>query len=307
MKHARLDFRNPESRRSMLGDGSVLTSDGLGWDSIYFEHRCADAFETTEHVIDDHYLMVKLNPLSKAERWIGGKLHQETQRRGSTVYVPNGSPHRVRYTSSLGSLNLMALRPAFVADVAYELGVTGFEAFPQFAETEQRLILEASEMLQAEIIDGNPHGSLFADIYARMIAAHVVSRFRRPETVTRQASSALGQTKLKRLDAYIDANLSKPIGLAELSAQLGLSEYYFCRKFKEATGISPYQYVLKKRVEFACTCLSRDDMSIQDIAFASGFGDPVQFSKQFRRLQGIQPSVYRARHAASARSIVSVG
>ena len=67
----------------MLGEGLVLTSDGLGWESIYFEHRRADAFETGEHVIDEHYLMVKLNPLSKTERWIDGRLCEETLRRGA--------------------------------------------------------------------------------------------------------------------------------------------------------------------------------------------------------------------------------
>lgn len=300
MTPARLDFRNPQNRRATLGAGEVVTSDGLGWELLYFEHRRADAFETSEHVIDEHYLMVKLNPLSKAERWIDGVSREETQRRGAAVYVPNGCPHRVRYRGFMGSLNIMTLRPSLVNEIADDLGVKHFVARPQFADGENRLLLEISETLYAEISDGNPHGRLFADIYARTIAAHLVSQFCRQESRTGR-ESALGAAKLRRLEEYISANLCSPISLADLAAQFGLSEYYFCRQFKEATGISPYQYVLKKRIEFACRELRRDDMSIQDIAFASGFGDPVQFSKQFRRLHGIPPSAYRARYTGAER------
>jgi AraC family transcriptional regulator len=305
MKPARLDFRDQQSRRATLGDGEVITRDGLGWDSIYFEHRRANAFETAAHVIDERYLMVKLNPLSNAERWIDGVSRDEKQQRVTAVYVPNGCPHRVRYKDFLGSLNLMALRPSVVDEFADELGMKTFKARPQFASGENRLLLEISETLHAEIREGNPHGRLFADIYARTIAAHLVSRSCRQESRTGR-DSALGTANMRRLEGYIAANLSSQISLADLAAQLGLSKYYFCRQFKEATGISPYQYVLKKRIEFACVELQRDHMSIQDIAFASGFGDPVQFSKQFRRLHGIAPSAYRARYLSAPRAVGGV-
>jgi AraC family transcriptional regulator len=117
---------------------------------------------------------------------------------------------------------------------------------------------------------------------------------------------SLNAAKLARLDQFIEANIALPIGLSDLANQIGLSEYYFCRCFKQATGVSPYQYVLKKRIEHACAFLRRDDISIQDVAFASGFGDPVQFSKQFRRAHGVTPTAYRARYGAKGAALVSV-
>lgn len=104
---------------------------------------------------------------------------------------------------------------------------------------------------------------------------------------------ALSPAKLRWLDQYIESTLSHPIGLAELANQVGLSEYHFCRVFKGATGMSPYNYVLRKRIEFARHCLRTDNVSIQDVAFMTGFGDPIQFAKQFKRFNGVTPSAYR--------------
>jgi AraC family transcriptional regulator len=285
-----------DTRIRLLGIGTVRSSADIGWRSIYFEQRKGDSFETIEHVIDGHYLMVKLNPLSKAERKLDGKIQVEIQRRGATVYIPDGCTHRVRYTTSLGRLHLMVLPKAVVDCVADELGIAQFDGIPKFAQGEDRFVLEIAEALDQELADGNPHGELFAQTYARVLAAHIVTRYNHSNAY-RTKLPALNATKLRRLDHYIETMLSHAISLSELAGQVGLSECYFCRVFKQATGMSPYKYVLQKRLEFAATCLTECDMSIQDIAFASGFGDAVQFTKHFRRANGLTPSAYRVTYA----------
>lgn len=301
----KLNFRDDESRHSVLHSDAVRSSAGFGWQSLYFEHRQDHLFETVEHVIDEHYLMVKLNPVSKADRLLDGVLRHEIQRRGSTAYIPSGCAHRVRYASALGRLHLMTLKPAIVDTVASELGVHRTNMRPRFADEEDRFVLEAAELIDAELASGNPHGPLFAETFARTLATHIVTRYGGP-CRTGAAMPALNAAKLGRLDAFIEANIALPIGLADLARQIGLSEYHFCRCFKQATGTTPYQYLLKKRMEYACTCLMRDDLSIQEVAFASGFGDPVQFSKRFRRTHGATPSEFRARHLSRRPARITV-
>ena len=290
----RLDFRDAQSRVAILRTEAVRTSAHFGWESLYFEHREAERFETVEHVIPDHYLMVKLNSGSKADRMIDGVMRTEHQRRGSAVYLPSGCAHRVRYESPLGRLHLMTLAPSLVETVAAEMGIARVDIAPRFANEEDRFVLELAEAIDTELAAGNPHGKLFAETFARTLAAHIVTRYRgcRPKPTKAPTMNA---ARLRSLDRFIEANIAMPISLADLAKQAGLSEYYFCRCFKLATGMSPYQYVLNKRMGHASACLRRDDMSIQEIAFASGFGDPVQFSKHFRRAHGLTPTAYRAR------------
>jgi AraC family transcriptional regulator len=300
-----LNFRDDKSRLAVLRSEAVRTSASFGWQSIYFEHRQDDQLETAGHVMQEHYLMVKLNSISKADRVLDGVRRPEVQRRGSTAYIPSGCSHRVRYSTSLGRLHLMTLEPRIVETVASEMGIGRMDLAPRFAIEEDRFVLEAAELIDAELARGNPHGKLFAETFARTLAAHIVTRYSGPGKVKGKLPS-LHAAKLSRLDQFIDGNIALPIGLSDLANEIGLSEYYFCRCFKQATGVSPYQYLLKKRIEHACALLRCDDMSIQDVAFASGFGDPVQFSKHFRRAHGITPTAYRARYGTKGAALASV-
>jgi len=295
MELVSLDFNNAGTREALLGTSPVRSSADFGWQSIYFERREGDHFENIAHVMKGHYLMVKLNPLSKAERELDGKVQLEIQRRGAVAYVPDGCTHRIRYLNSYGSLLLMNLSREIIDQVADELGIASFDGVPDFANTEDRFVLEAAESLDRELLMGNPHGALFAQTYAKVIAAHIVTRNRRLPSKPGKMP-VLSCSKLQLLDQYIESMLSCPISLSELATQAGLSEYYFCRVFKSATGMSPYNYVLRKRIELACHCLKKDDMSIQNIAFKTGFGDPVQFAKHFKQINGLTPSAYRAKH-----------
>ncbi|SDD34098.1 AraC family transcriptional regulator [Paraburkholderia lycopersici] len=300
-----LNFRDDTSRLAVLRSEAVRASALSGWRSLYFEHREDGLFETVEHVILEHYLMVKLNPMSKANRVLDGTRRLEIQRRGTTAFIPSGCSHRVQYSTALGSLHLITLEQSIVDTVASEMGLGRVNLAPHFAIEEDHFVLEAAELIDAELANGNPHGKLFAETFARTLAGYIVTRYRGAGKTNSKLPS-INAVKLGRLDRFIEANIALPIGLADLASQMGLSEYYFCRSFKQATGTSPYQYLLKKRIEHACACLKRDDMSIQDVAFASGFGDPVQFSKQFRRACGFTPSVYRARHVSKGAAFVSI-
>ncbi len=299
MSLVRMDFNDPAAREHILGAGTVRSSAQYGWNALYFERREGDQFSTVEHVMDGHYLMVKLNPLSKAQRRLDGKTQLEVQRRGAVAYIPHGCRHQVQYVSPLGGLLLLTLPDQTVREVADELGVAHFDGAPRFATSEDGLVLEAAQMLDAELLNGNPHGPLFAQIYAKVLAAHIVTRHQHAQPKPKRVPT-LSPAKLRWLDQYIESTLSHPINLSELAAQVGLSDYHFCRVFKGATGMSPYHYVLRKRIEFACVCLRQADVSIQEVAFMTGFGDPVQFAKQFKRFHGMTPSAYRLPHKKSA-------
>lgn len=301
MRHqvVQLNFRDGRSRSSVLHEDAALSSTPFGWNTLYFEHRQEQALDTVEHVMQEHYLMVKLNPVSRARRVLDGVARRETQQRGSTAYVPGGCSHRVQYDGQLGSLHLMTLQPALVESVAQELNISQISVPPRYATAGNDFILNAAELIHTELQQGNPHGQMFAEVFARTLAVHLLTGFSRSAPAEAEKLS-ISQAKIRHLDEYIHANLASPIALADLAAQAGLSEYHFCRVFKKATRLSPYQYLLRQRVQRACAHLEKNRLSIQEIAFACGFGDPVQFSRHFKKVMGVTPTAYR-----SARSDIS--
>lgn len=292
MRVSKLDLRNPTDHGAIFTVPPVRSSHAAGWKDLYFEHREDGLFETAEHAIDGHYLMVKLNPISIAERSIDGRARTEVQRRGATAYVPNGSRHRVRYVRPLGSLCLMTLPDATLSSVADELDLPGFTGVPTYAQQLDPFLLNLVEKISRELRDGNPNGALFAQTYARLVAAHVVMRYGNA-VWPRSRLPTLSASRIKWLDEYVESNLAHPIALNDMARQAGLSPYYFSRLFKEATGLPPYQYVLHKRIEFARRCLCQETLSIDGIAGACGFSDAVQFGKQFKKICGLTPSAFR--------------
>ncbi|MBD2463141.1 helix-turn-helix transcriptional regulator [Oscillatoria sp. FACHB-1407] len=93
---------------------------------------------------------------------------------------------------------------------------------------------------------------------------------------------------------YIQERLSEEISLEAIANHLGISQYYFSHLFKQAMGVSPYQYVLQQRVERAKQLLKETDLSIADIALECGFANQNHLAKHFRSLVGMSPKAYRA-------------
>lgn len=94
----------------------------------------------------------------------------------------------------------------------------------------------------------------------------------------------------------IDYNFSNDITVEKLAQTLSLNPSYFTRKFTARTGISPKQYILNKRLEYAKQLLVTTDATILEISNSAGFSDQFYFSRIFKKTQRVSPSEYRKKH-----------
>lgn len=92
---------------------------------------------------------------------------------------------------------------------------------------------------------------------------------------------------------YIEDNLAKNLTLEELSSIVNFHPSYFIRFFKTETGLTPHDFILKKRIEKAEKMLLDELMSIKEIALAVGFTDSHYFSRYFKKITGFSPKSYR--------------
>lgn len=123
------------------------------------------------------------------------------------------------------------------------------------------------------------------------IEIHRMSEQAFPATL--KASGQLSQRQMQRVMELVDAHLEIDISLDDLAEAAGLSPFHFTRLFKNTTGVAPYQYVLRLRIERSQEMLRRKDLSIAKVAAAVGFKGAVQFNRNFRKLTGSTPSEYR--------------
>ncbi len=167
------NFQCEDDRQQLLANNDGRGSREYGWQSIFFERVEKDHFETIEHSLSGHYLMVKLNSVAKADRRVDGTVRRESQNRGSAVYLPHNCPHQVSYTSPLGKLLLMTIPDWLVSGVAEEMGVSRFQGHPLFFK-QNKLLLETALAIDDEIRNGNPHGPMFAEFYGKALAAQII-------------------------------------------------------------------------------------------------------------------------------------
>jgi transcriptional regulator GlxA family with amidase domain len=85
----------------------------------------------------------------------------------------------------------------------------------------------------------------------------------------------------------------------ELAKLCGLSERHFFRRFKEATGFSPINWLRRERISFAQAKLLERGSSIKQIADQVGYNDVFFFSRDFKRHTGSCPSEYRRERAST--------
>ena len=111
-----------------------------------------------------------------------------------------------------------------------------------------------------------------------------------------EAKGGLPPKTLRRVQEYIDSHLNENIDLEILAALSGLSLHYFARAFKQSTGIPPYGYVLRRRLDKARELLVRTDVPLADIALATGFSDQSHLARHFRQTIGVSPGIFRRSH-----------
>ena len=134
---------------------------------------------------------------------------------------------------------------------------------------------------------------VLAPLFQRELAYRIVRR----EGMARIVRHAV-DNPVSTVLAHIGTHLAEPLAVADLAARANLSTSAFSRTFRAVTGISPYQYVKRMRLERARDLLADGDLSVEDTARAVGYRSTSHFIKAFRVRFGTTPrSFARIGHA----------
>jgi AraC family transcriptional regulator len=114
----------------------------------------------------------------------------------------------------------------------------------------------------------------------------------------RQQSNRGGLTaiQVQLITEYMDSHLTDKTSISELAARLDLTRSHFIRAFKQAAGVPPHQFMIRRRVDRAKELLADRQVNVAEVAVKTGFGSPLQLTRAFRRVVGTTPSSYRRHH-----------
>ncbi|NJL30496.1 MAG: helix-turn-helix domain-containing protein, partial [Phycisphaerales bacterium] len=117
--------------------------------------------------------------------------------------------------------------------------------------------------------------------------------------ITRRSTDALAveDPHIQEALHWISAHLHEEIDLEDLLDAVPMSRSSLERRFKQMLGRTPYEEVLRQRIERARTLLVDTDLTMEQIALECGFSGRVYFGNAFKHRMKISPAAYRAQYA----------
>ncbi|ONN64959.1 GlxA family transcriptional regulator [Herbaspirillum sp. VT-16-41] len=141
------------------------------------------------------------------------------------------------------------------------------------------------------------HGQEIASHSARLAVAPLHRDGGQAQFIEHQMPSA--ECSLGKLFEWMLENLDRPLNVSILAARARMSTRTFARRFREQTGTTPIQWLLRFRIRRAQQLLETSAASIEYISAASGFESPVTFRTRFQSLIGLTPTAYRRRFGSA--------
>jgi AraC-like DNA-binding protein len=106
-------------------------------------------------------------------------------------------------------------------------------------------------------------------------------------------SSARDEARAGQAVRIIEARLAEPLTIADLAREVGMTRRRFATCFRKVIGVTPYSYILSRRLESAAERLQIGSARVLDIALDMGFGDLSEFTRRFHAKYGRPPGDYR--------------
>jgi AraC family transcriptional regulator len=298
----RADTHRILPRSSRVPDAS---SDALGWSALYASVQQEGPFSGSFPAVEDQLIVLHIDGPVHVSGRIGGASFSREVPAGGIHLVPGGVDFRVRLGAPLRSLHVY-VRRSVLRDVAARLpggGRLGVRPGIIDADPALRSLLDAVGHVVSERAAGTDRLSVHL---AQAIAAHLLRTYGCAEAAEAAAEDAAAVDAaplpgpVTRAIRFMRAHLRRPIETADIARAAGLSPRRLSRDFQAGTGASPYQFLLRLRVETGRAMLRQGDRSLDEIAQDCGFANPEHFSRHFRRHHGLPPGAYRRAHAQVA-------
>ena len=271
----------------------VASSQNLGWDGIYIEKGENEHFNPDDVTVPQHYFAMNVGPAFEWE-WKDGRQFRTHRYEPGELWVnPAGVPfsHRI---NTYNQFVLLTLDPAKLVEVLPDRPLLDQQVFRRQHRAQDRHLQMLMQSLLVEAESGGPNGKLYADTLSTALAVHYVNHYGRAVTFDLPTGQSLERQRLGQVIDYIEACLTDDIALDDLALVAGLSKFHFSRLFKLAFGLTPYRYLMKRRVERAAGVLQQagTQLTIAQVAHDFGFADQSHFTRVFKQVKHMTPKQF---------------
>lgn len=289
-------LRPSELNQRLNKKALVLSSRQMDWNGIFIEQYqdLLNSREVEFSATSNHWLALSMGPPAHLTQKGDDRLHESIIQKGDSILVPAGQPsYWCRRGGICDSLHIR-LKPDLIEQIAEasEIDPKRIDFVNCFAQQDLQLH-QVAMLLFAESQSGGVMGRLYIESLTQVLVIHLLRHYSIVTQPITSENRSLTRTQLQQAIDYIHTHLDRDLSLAELASVINISPTYFASLFKQATGISPPQYVIQERVERAKVMLSRTNLTIANIALQVGFSSQSHLTQQFKRVTGLTPKQVR--------------
>jgi AraC family transcriptional regulator len=284
-------FINPTVHANLAFDG-----DAVHGELLTFANRDAAELEFSS---ESHLIILLPDGISGGCEWTNGSQTGTLSPVAPDTILFNPARNylwiRKRTSQKHCRMLLLTIDPALVHRLdAGDVNIAELQFRQQIGTEDQGVRLTLVAIMQ-EIEAPGLNSRSYIDTLLILLLTRLMrcaSNFATPRQPT-YVKGGLPNWRLKRALELLEANLTKTPSLADLAAQLRIHPTFFCRAFKQSTGLSPHRYLLARRINRAKDMMKDRSRTLTEIALDCGFSSSSQFSIVFKRITGVSPRIYR--------------
>ncbi|MFL9449589.1 helix-turn-helix domain-containing protein [Tolypothrix bouteillei VB521301_2] len=294
-----IDNFQKDASLPLMPNRAVWTSHESGWSNIHAAHFRQPAWELPKFYNLQHIIIIPIAPhqtvnvefVLEENRLLKMQYHPSDPLDGCIEIFPAHLCSKISWDKDIEHTHFY-LEPAFVSQVAHEAIDPDRVELVFEPKKVDFLVYQICLALQADLQLGSGNG-FYADSMATALSAHLLRHYATRKHTLREYEDGLPKDRLQKAFDYINENLGEDLSLKKIAAELNMSQYYFCRLFKQSTGMAPHQYLIQQRVERAKQLLKHTKQTVTDVAIECGFANQSHLAKHFRQYTGVTPKGFR--------------
>ena len=256
--------------RHKIGRGEIVVGGGL-------EH-VGPTYEISRNTFP--YFAIEFVVGGTGSLWLDGQEHRLAP--GAVFTYGGGLPQKIVTNPQKPLIKYFV--DAKFATSRRLLKKSGLKVGDFFHTTRPAEVLRLFDQL---IATGQQRGS-----FGQIITDHIFSAmvFLAVESVTSGSIEAVSFDTYQRCLRFIERNARELRSIKDAATACGINEAYLCRLFRRYDQQSPYQWLLRVKMNLAAASLRERHCSVQEVAGELGYSDAFHFSKVFKRVLGVPPS-----------------
>ncbi|MBC3784177.1 helix-turn-helix transcriptional regulator [Spirosoma utsteinense] len=246
------------------------------------------------HVHQKHLLLIHQGALPVvANRQTGHRREVDQFRRGDVGLYPSGEYGPFSWDGSVDLIHVHLDAQELETRARRDLDLTHFALRERF-RSEDGLLAQLGQQLIGTLSQASSLGHLYVESLANTLSYHLIEHHATwKRRLAQNPGARLSGAVLARIDNYLEASAEQLVSVERLAGLANLSVFHFARLFKQTTGYSPYQYVLKWKIQRAQSLLRTEELPVVLVSDVLGFTSPAHFSATFKRIVGVSPRVFQ--------------